>query len=525
MEDQESWTVVQNRKLPRPKPPTTPQPQTIMLRPEALALPQIKGSDIQCRLLTKSSLAVVDCYTEQAAHLLLNLEHLIIDDQIVQFNTYVALREGRIRGVIHRIKGLTEEQLMQGLTSSTHEIVSARPLGMSNTALITFNGTNLPEYVAFESVRFLVHNEQTVQASSALLITAPQRISGKVTQKAQQSQEQNFPSLESDHQTLTPQTRTQSATQPLTQLASTATYAARVHNAPSQQNPSPAPQTHPSVLQELAELRNTQKKYLQIITAEGHAISEALAHYTQTESSPKAIHIFTDSQQVIRTLQTRSKLPEYARHILNYAAQLQERSIRVRIHWIPGHTNIPGNELVHHRALQHQSKEQLGDASSEQTATLIQGDTHDANYRAKFHHRRKLRAKLEEARKHDAPPPRSTHPYEVILRRLQTRSFTTIPVLHKMYPTKYPNPNCDYCQAPATTEHILWECPIHESSRAAFIKRAQRTLPHLQRDMEETTHWILEDPLIRARLNIWCNDLRKTAIPCPAITSTTSSPV
>ncbi|KAH7955610.1 hypothetical protein HPB52_001712 [Rhipicephalus sanguineus] len=222
--------------------------------------------------------------------------------------------------------------------------------------------------------------------------------------------------------------------------------------------------------------------------AEGHAISEALAHYTQTESSPKAIHIFTDSQQVIRTLQTRSKLPEYARHILNYAAQLQERSIR-------------------------------------QTATLIQGDTHDANYRAKVHRRRRLRAKLEEATKHDAPPPRSTRPYEVILRRLQTRSFTTIPVLHKMYPTKYPDPNCDYCQAPATTEHILWECPLHESSRAAFIKRAQRTLPHLQQDMEETTHWILEDPLIRARLNIWCNDLRKTAIPCPAITSTTSSPV
>ncbi|KAH7969832.1 hypothetical protein HPB52_022353 [Rhipicephalus sanguineus] len=233
--------------------------------------------------------------------------------------------------------------------------------------------------------------------------------------------------------------------------------------------------------------------------AEGHAISEALAHYTQTESSPKAIHIFTDSQQVIRTLQTRSKLPEYVRHILNYAAQLQERSIRVRIHWIPAHTNIPGNELVHHRALQHQSKEQLGDASSEQTATLIQGDTHEANYRANVHRRRKLRAKLEEATKHDAPPPRSTRPYEVIPRRLQTRSFTTIPVLHKMYPTEYPDPNCDYCQAPATTEHILWECPIYESSRAAFIKRAQRTLPHLQQEMEETTHWILEDPVIRAK--------------------------
>ncbi|KAH7986711.1 hypothetical protein HPB52_024784 [Rhipicephalus sanguineus] len=544
MEDQESWTVVQNRKLPRPKPPTTPQPQTlfetIMLRPKAfnitqippyqfayrlrLALPQIKGSDIQCRLLTKSNLAVVDSYTEQAAHLLLNLEHLIIDDQIVQFNTYVALREGRIRGVIHRIKGLTEEQLMQGLTSSTHEIVSARPLGMSNTALITFNGTNLPEYVAFVSVAAAttaLRKRVNKPYKPAAPYSSPHRnASGKVTQKAQQSQEQNFPSLESDHQTLTPQTRTQSATQPPTQLASTATYAARVHNAPSQQNASPAPQTHPSdtlrrlyvdvlkdpspywpstivgidvkkafdsvphdtVLRELSELPVGRPKYakledlygtglllpigdyvepalqaqnerLKLTPAEGHAISEALAHYTQTESSPKAIHIFTDSQQVIRTLQTRSKLPEYARHILNYAAQLQERSIR------------------------HQSKEQLGDASSEETATLIQGDTHDANYRAKVHRRRKLRAKLEEATKHDAPPPRSTRPYEVILRRLQTRSFTTIPVLHKMYPTKYPDPNCDYCQAPANTEHILWECPIHESSRAAFIKEPNVRCP------------------------------------------------
>ncbi|KAH6919374.1 hypothetical protein HPB50_029635 [Hyalomma asiaticum] len=177
MDDQQNWTVVQNRKLPRPKPPTTLQPQTlfeaIMMRPKAfnitqippyqfayrlrLALPQLKGSDIQCRILTKSNLAVNDCYTEQAAHLLLNLEHIIIGDHIVRFNTYVALREGRIRGVICRIRGLTQEQLMQGLPSSTDEIVSARPLGMSNTALITFNGTNLPEYVALESMRFPVH--------------------------------------------------------------------------------------------------------------------------------------------------------------------------------------------------------------------------------------------------------------------------------------------------------------------------------------------------------------------------------
>ncbi|KAH6946344.1 hypothetical protein HPB50_012873 [Hyalomma asiaticum] len=769
MDDQASWTVVQNRKLPRPKPPTTLQPQTlfetIMMRPKAfnitqvppyqfayrlrLALPQLKGSDIQCRILMKSNLAVVDCYTEQAAHLLLNLEHIIIDNHIVQFNTYVALREGRIRGVIHRIKGLTQEQLMQGLTSSTHEIVSARPLGMSNTALITFNGTNLPEYVAFESVRFPVHKYRPKITSCmnclgighrADVCTAPKRdpeicarchtkhaadfictpkcihcngphdsrstdcpkvaaataalrkrvnkpykpaalnssphryASGKKTQKTQQSQE-HFPPLTGEHQTPTPQTHTQAATHPPTQVASAATNATKAHNAPSLHNTPCAPQTHPSVLQELAELRNTQQKYLQIINdqqktidelktviiqlkeqnaardaqapalqaqnerlkltnagrtirnelglsnedlpqilptippweditvtdnrplpkhlnqasdkerrdyyaqrhiqflksipadediiytdasctlegsntgaylnlrtgeassffithscllpeaAEGHAISEALAHYTQPGSSPKAVHIFTDSQQVIQTLQARSKIPAYARRILNYAAQLQQRSIRVRIHWIPGHTNIPGNDLVHQRALQHHSKEQLEDDSSKQTATPFQDDTYEANYRAKVLRRRKLRAKLEEATKHNAPPPGSIRLYEITMRRLQTQSFTTIPVLHKMYPTTYCDPNCVSCQVPATMEHILWECPIHESSRAAFTKRAQCTLPQLRRDEAETTHWILEDPLIKARLNLWRNALRTTVIPCPAIARTTSSPV
>ncbi|KAH6945021.1 hypothetical protein HPB50_006748 [Hyalomma asiaticum] len=260
-------------------------------------------------------------------------------------------------------------------------------------------------------------------------------------------------------------------------------------------------------------------------TAEGHAISEALAHYTQPGSSPKAVHIFTDSQQVIQTLQARSKIPAYARRILNYAAQLQQRSIRVRIHWIPGHTNIPGNDLVHQRALQHHSKEQLEDDSSKETATPFQDDTHEANYRAKVLRRRKLRAKLEEATKHNAPPPGSIRLYEITMRRLQTQSFTTIPVLHKMYPTTYCDPNCVSCQVPATMEHILWECPIHESSRAAFTKRAQCTLPQLRRDEAETTHWILEDPLIKTRLNLWRNALRTTVIPCPAIARTTSSPV
>ncbi|KAH6940947.1 hypothetical protein HPB50_010643 [Hyalomma asiaticum] len=50
------------------------------------------------------------------------------------------------------------------------------------------------------------------------------------------------------------------------------------------------------------------------------------------------------------------------------------------------------------------------------------------------------RAKLEEATKHNYPPPGSIRLYEVTMRR-----FPTVPVLHKMYPTTYCDPNCDFC--------------------------------------------------------------------------------
>ncbi|KAH6936198.1 hypothetical protein HPB50_014940 [Hyalomma asiaticum] len=430
MDDQASWTVVQNRKLPRPKPPTTPQPQTlfetIMMRPKAfnitqvppyqfayrlrLTLPQLKGSDIQCRIPMKSNLAVVDCYTEQAAHLLLNLEHIIIDNHIVQFNTYVALREGRIRGVIHRIKGLTQEQLTQGLTCSTHKIVSARPLGMSNTALITFNGTNLPEYVAFESVRFPVrkyrpkitscmnclgighradvctapkrdpeicarchtkhaadficspkcihcngpHDSRSTDcpkvaaATAALrkrvnkpykpaaLNSSPHRYaSGKKTQKTQQSQE-HFPPLTGEHQTPTPQTHTQAATHPPTQVASAATNATKAHNAPSLHNTPCAPQTHPSVLQELAELRNTQQKHLQIINDQQKTIDELTVIIQLKEQNTAR------DAQAVSQRQLPPEYEQYERRFEQFAAQLEHMQHIIRT--LKPKVLLPGNK-------------------------------------------------------------------------------------------------------------------------------------------------------------------------------------
>ncbi|KAH6929574.1 hypothetical protein HPB50_002782 [Hyalomma asiaticum] len=94
----------------------------------------------------------------------------------------------------------------------------------------------------------------------------------------------------------------------------------------------------------------------------------------------------------------------------------------------------------------HHSKEQLEDDSSKQTATPFQDDTHEVNYRAKVLRRRKLRTQLEEGTKPNAPPPGSTRLYGMTMRRLQTQSFTNIPVLHKMYPTVTPTATPAKCQ-------------------------------------------------------------------------------
>lgn len=165
------------------------------------------------------------------------------------------------------------------------------------------------------------------------------------------------------------------------------------------------------------------------------------------------------------------------------------------------------------------NKELLRDDSLKQAVTMTEDETREANYLAKVQHRRKLKAKLKEATKYDAPPSRFTCPYEVTLRILQIQIITTIPVLHKIYQQSALTPTVTTVKRQQQQTISSGNAQFtNQAELATFMTKAQHALPHLQQDVEETIHWIL-NRLIRARLNMWCDVLRTTGVPCFAITT------
>ncbi|KAG0438026.1 hypothetical protein HPB47_017181 [Ixodes persulcatus] len=74
-----------------------------------------------------------------------------------QYNVvaYPAMPEGTIRGVIHEVEENTDPARLKDsiYVEDGTEIISARMLGKSNSAIITFNGNRLPRYVIYRATR------------------------------------------------------------------------------------------------------------------------------------------------------------------------------------------------------------------------------------------------------------------------------------------------------------------------------------------------------------------------------------
>ncbi|KAG0444488.1 hypothetical protein HPB47_013739 [Ixodes persulcatus] len=74
-----------------------------------------------------------------------------------QYNVvaYPAMPEGTIRGVIREVEENTDPARLKDsiYVEDGTEIISARMLGKSNSAIITFNGNRLPRYVIYRATR------------------------------------------------------------------------------------------------------------------------------------------------------------------------------------------------------------------------------------------------------------------------------------------------------------------------------------------------------------------------------------
>ncbi|KAL1476100.1 hypothetical protein MTO96_036769 [Rhipicephalus appendiculatus] len=109
--------------------------------------PHCTGSDFIARIRPGSNIIIVSTPHEETARVLRRVDTLTLGGKNYEFNTYVAAPEGTLRGVIHGIEpGTPSEELLANLRVRTQgvKVHSARMLGNSNTAVITFDGTMIP---------------------------------------------------------------------------------------------------------------------------------------------------------------------------------------------------------------------------------------------------------------------------------------------------------------------------------------------------------------------------------------------
>ncbi|KAH7951832.1 hypothetical protein HPB52_013479 [Rhipicephalus sanguineus] len=114
--------------------------------------PQCTGNDFIVRIRPGSNIIIVSTPHEETARVLRRVNTLTLGGKNYEFNAYVAAPEGTLRGVIHGIDpGTPPQELLANLRVRTQgvKVHSARMLGDTNTAVVTFDGSMIPRYVLY----------------------------------------------------------------------------------------------------------------------------------------------------------------------------------------------------------------------------------------------------------------------------------------------------------------------------------------------------------------------------------------
>ncbi|KAH9383994.1 hypothetical protein HPB48_025971 [Haemaphysalis longicornis] len=98
----------------------------------------------------RQNLMVIGTYRKSAKDKTLAIKQVSLEDGPHLFSAYTATPENSCKGVVHEIYAeTTEQELRQHLESEQTRILFARPMGRSNTILVTFQGLRVSHYVLF----------------------------------------------------------------------------------------------------------------------------------------------------------------------------------------------------------------------------------------------------------------------------------------------------------------------------------------------------------------------------------------
>lgn len=109
------------------------------------------STTFQVRMDRIQNIAIASTPSEDLARHIRDIPTLRFGDNEYEVTAYIAAPDDSARGVVRGIPPeTTGQELIDNLYSPGYEILSARMIGKTSTALITFTGKQLPKYVIFE---------------------------------------------------------------------------------------------------------------------------------------------------------------------------------------------------------------------------------------------------------------------------------------------------------------------------------------------------------------------------------------
>ncbi|KAH7973731.1 hypothetical protein HPB49_004535 [Dermacentor silvarum] len=121
----------------------------------AAKLPAHTCADVSVHLRNRNRLAILKTHHIELASRLLSVESIVLAGRIYAVAPYLAAPTNSCRGVIHGIApNATQEELLRDLDSYQADILLARRMGNTNSALITFAGMHVPFSVYYQRLEF-----------------------------------------------------------------------------------------------------------------------------------------------------------------------------------------------------------------------------------------------------------------------------------------------------------------------------------------------------------------------------------
>lgn len=211
-----------------------------------------------------------------------------------------------------------------------------------------------------------------------------------------------------------------------------------------------------------------------IFSCELFAIKQALYTISQTNDENQ-YNIFSDSQSAIVSIKDRQSNNNLVQEVHTLLTELSLAKKAVSLTWIPSHSGILGNEQADASAKEATRQPQTNPIPPTTHQDIITYIKRKTKTKWKDHWLSNPNSKLHDVRGNSVTPYKLDN-----INRKQQAAITRLrighsKITHSHIISRTPAPTCDHCNTSLTVQHVIIQCPQHESWRKTY--RIPKDLP------------------------------------------------